>query len=57
MAADDVVKSCRIYRRKSVALGIDADASSVSVEITDGVDTVTVDASYARAAGWSLIRT
>ena len=54
MAAGDVVTNLTESTDVSLSLsGIDADASSVSVEITDGVDTVTADASYGES-GWSV---
>ena len=54
VAADDVVTNLAESTDVSLSLsGIDADASSVSVEITDGVDTVTADASYGES-GWSV---
>ena len=52
VAADDVVTNLAESTDVSLSLsGIDADASGVSVEITDGVDTVTADASYSEG-GW-----
>ena len=52
VAADDAVTNAAESTNVTLSLsGIDADASSVSVAITDGETTVTADASYGES-GW-----
>ena len=55
VAASDEVTNLAESTNVSLSLsGIDADASSVSVEITDGVTIVTAAASYDVATGWTV---
>ena len=56
MAADDLVTNAAESTDVSLSLsGIDSDAASVSVEITDGTNKVTADADYDELTGWTVI--
>jgi len=58
VSTDDVVTNLAESTDVSLTLsGIDADASSVSVEITDGTNTVNADATNDGAAGWLPTKT
>ena len=55
VAADDLVTNAAESTDVSLSLsGIDSDAASVSVEITDGTNKVTADADYDELTGWTV---